>query len=192
MGFREIDLQRNAIVKKLGALLTQIDPRVKWADYVPGGVTKTGRPLMIIGTESGVKYVDVGNLSPFKLVNEVLNAMDDYCLDVQFLNERQCREIEGDIAMLAKDRARVADHTLSMLSESIEEKDCLAIVRKAQEAEVFPQFFPLTEEPDGITTETIRKFLTTNSATFVDTQIIADLVEEQLKTKEGETAEHEY
>lgn len=187
MGFKNSDLQRNNIVKKLGALLPQIDPRVKWTDYIPEAVIHTGDALVAIGMDNGcVKYINISGKSPFKLVNEVLNAMDDYRLDVQFLNARQMKEIEADINMLAKDRAKVAADILEMLEEShLSNSDCLSIVAKAQSAGIFPEFFPETEELKGVTIDILKKFLKTNAATFIDTQIISDLVIEQIeKNKE--------
>lgn len=186
MSFTELDLHKNNIAKTLGKLLPEIDPNVSWADYIPGDALHTGTPLVAIGLQSGsVKYVDVSNKSPFKLVNEVLNAMDDYCLDVQFLNSRQVEEVAGDVALLAKDRAKVASETLEKLKHSkISMKECLAIVKEAQKLGVFPPFFPLTNGPNGIAPELLENFLKTNKATFVDTQILADLVDEQIKKNE--------
>lgn len=182
MSFRKVDLQRNNIVKKLGFLLPQIDSRVIWADYIPGTAVKTGQSLVAIGIENGdIKYVDISKKSPFKLVNEVLNAMDDYCLEVQFLNSRQVSIIKEDIFLLAKNRAKIANETLIILREStLTPKECADIVRKAQELGIFPDFFPATNKPEGISIEMLEKFLKTTAATIIDTQILSDLVKEQI------------
>ena len=101
----ERDAKRNAIVKDMDSLLRKIDPRVTWIDYIPGKYISTNWDLVAIGVDSKVKYVDVTGKSPFKLVNEVLNAMDDFRLDVQFLNNRQFAFVEKDLSQLAKIRS---------------------------------------------------------------------------------------
>lgn len=193
MAFKEIDLQRNNLTKKLGALLPQIDPKVCWVDYIPKDALKTGESLVAIGMKEGsVKYVNVTNKSPFKMINEVLNAMDDYHLEVQFLNARQMSIIADDIAILAKDRMKIANDTLAMLEENyFSEEDCLEIIIKAQNAGIFPDFFPETENQVKVTSEMLERFLKTNQATFIDTQIISDLITEQLQLHK-ENLEMEY
>lgn len=192
MAFKEIDLERNKIVKRLGSLLPQIDPRVKWADYIPADCITTGQSLIAIGLTNGrVKYVDTTNKSPFKLVNEVLNAMDDYCLTTMFLNDRQMSVIENDIASLAKDRAIVAHEAFRVLAlHNFTKEDCLEIITKAQKAEVFPAFFPNTSPV--VDKKMIEKFLKGYQATFIDTQIITELIKKQAeKYIELETEENE-
>lgn len=194
MSFSEIEIQNNNIVRNMGHLLSQIDPRVRWTDYIPADALHIGHSLVAIGMSNNkVKYVDVSeffdtrytackkmtkDLSPFKLVNRVLNAMDDYHLEVQFLTNHQLSFVTEDIAKLAKDRALIAKQTADILR--YENVDCAHIVYKAQELGIFPEFFP--NQPDTeITGDMLADFIENCRATFIDTQIIAELVEEELE-----------
>lgn len=181
--FSNQDYQRNNIAKKLGGLLPEIDPRVLWVDYIPGDALRNGTPLIAIGIDKTVKYVDISDLSPFKVVNRVLNAMDDYCLQVQFLNDRQVREIQEDLGNLALDRTEVASEALRLLRVSgFDSTICTRIAVKAVEKGILPSFFPDNKEVE-ITSDILRHFLRNNRTTFMDTQILTDFIKEELRER---------
>lgn len=175
-----LDIKRNNISKKLAVLLPEIDPRVSWVEYIPRDALTTGQVLVAIGMINGcVKYIDVHKLSPFKLINKVMNAMDDYCPTVQFLNERQINAVSGDIALLAQDRAVVAKEALERIPE-LSDECCKRIVMKAQKDGVLPPFFP--DNPDTyVTSKVLSDFLKSKEATFMDVQILSDLIKKELE-----------
>ena len=203
MAIDEKILQNNNIIRNLGHLLSQIDPRVRWTDYIPGTALKSGHSLVAIGKKDcSIRYVDISDycdrkdigilrddLSPFKLVNRVLNAMDDYHLETQFLTQKQLNYIKDDIANLAKDRATIAKQTADLLRFS--NIDCFPIIFKAQELGIFPQFFPKDFKEEEITGDMLADFIENCRATFIDTQIIADLVEERIKIQEMREDDYE-
>ena len=176
-GFFEDDVQRNTLVKKLGGLLPTLDHSIEWVDYIPGTAVRTNTPLIVLGYADKVKYVNVKGLSPFKMVNEVMNALDDYCPQVQFMTPRQLREIQEDLERLAIDRTLVTKDTLAILeSGKLTPKDCTYVAKTASEMEILPSFFP--DEKAVADGKVLETFLKTSRATFMDTQMLADMLKE--------------
>lgn len=190
-GFYLDDVERNTLVKKLGGLLPAIDPRIEWVDYVPGTAVKTNTPLVVVGYADKVRYVDVKGLSPFKMINEVMNALDDYHPQVQFLSERKLAVIEDDLERLAMDRMEVTDEALRILARKTEsdgkkryllsKSDCSGITKLASEMEILPMFFPDKEVLAG--RNVLSEFLRHNRATFMDTQMLTDMLREKEKLR---------
>lgn len=176
MKFEPEDIRRNSIAKQLGGLLPQIDTNVSWVDYVPAKALSIGHSLIAIGMKDGrVKYVDIHKRDPFHLVGTVLNAMDDYNLEIQFLNAKQMKEIEHDLSVLATDRLEMAAKGLLMLEE-LSDEDKAEIVNAAIDYKIFPNFFPNKTQDTSVLAPLIEKFIVTNSATLVDTQILFNLI----------------
>lgn len=175
----ERDAKRNAIVKDMDSLLRKIDSRVTWIDYIPGKYISTNWDLVAIGVDSKVKYVNVTGKSPFKLVNEVLNAMDDFRLDVQFLNNRQFAFIEKDISQLAKIRALLIANANQLITH-LSKEDCVTILHNAQENGFLPRFY--LEDLEKYDNSDPKKLLMQNfesyNATLLDTVAIAKMVED--------------
>lgn len=181
-GFKEGDVLRNEITKKLSGLLPTLDPKISWVDYVPGDALVTRTPLVAIGFGDGVKYVNVDGLSPFKMVNEVMNALDDYCLPVQFLGPRSLSVIQEDLERLAIDRTEVTANALSVMkSFLLKDEDFEEIIRNASEMGILPKYFP--DENAKAKKEVLREFLKHSRATFMDTQTLAMELEEKLLSR---------
>ena len=184
----EKDTHRNAIIKDMDSLLRKIDPRVSWTDYIPGKYLSTGWDLVAIGVGNTAKYVNVSDKSPFKLVNEVLNAMDDYRLDTQFLNNRQFAMIESDIMKLTKTRILLISNAKKLLND-LSNEDCLNILYQAQEKGYLPRLYlEDIENYNGSEAKNLlMKDLETNKATLLDTMAISELIETfYLKEMESE------
>lgn len=173
------DMKRNSIIKDMDELLRKIDPRVTWIDYIPGKYISTEWDLVAVGVGSKVKYVNVTGKSPFKLVNEVLNAMDDYRLDTQFLNSRQFALIEKDITKLAKIRALLianANHLVQYLSN----EDCKNILHNAQENGFLPHYSleDLEKYDNSDPKKMLMKNMESYNSTLLDTVAITKMVED--------------
>lgn len=177
-GITRTDLQRNEIVKDLKVLLPKIDPRVKWVDYIPKAA---GLPFSVVAICVGnkVKYVDIFSESHFKMMKRVINAMDDYCFDVQFLTDSKVAMMKDALAMIAEQKTIVANRIVDIFqNEDID----ISVFRK-----ITSILSPNTE----VTDSKLGKQLYANiwSATCIDLQSCMDLIEEHLKSKEEHSNE---
>lgn len=181
-GFLETDDLRNRVTKELGGLLPTLDERILWTDYIPGSALRTNTPLVAIGYADKVRYVDVSHLSPFKMVNEVMNALDDYCPQVQFLSPRQVAVLQEDLDQLALDRTQVVSDALHMMQNpAVTIDDCCRIAKEASRIGIFPKYFP---DPDASASgNVILNFLRSRQATFMDAQMLTEMLTEVIKSR---------
>lgn len=172
-GITRTDMQRNEIAKDLRSLLPKIDPRVKWVDYIPEAA---GLPFSVIAICVGnrVKYVDIYSESHFKMMKRVINAMDDYCFDVQFLTDSKVSMINDTLAEIMERKTMVANWIVGCFNN--EDID-ISVFRQITRV-----LLPGTEVEE----DQIGKQLYANiwSATCIDLQTCVDLIENSTKEKE--------
>ena len=192
------DIDKNKIIKDLGLLLPQLDSRVSWVDYVPRRKLSTNQDIVILGLKNGkVKYIDITGESHFDLVNKILNTMNDWNRENQFLNTRRAALIEPEIYRLSRQTSYLNNKILQALSnKEITNEECEDFVLKAQAYGVFPDFF-IPNLSHEINVHTLSDFLKTNKSTFIDTELLSAIFENELenhmeKGTEQEIEEYSY
>ena len=192
------DIDKNKIIKDLGLLLPQLDSRVSWVDYVPRRKLSTNQDIVILGLKNGkVKYIDITGESHFDLVNKILNTMNDWNMENQFLNTRRAALIEPEIYRLSRQTSYLNNKILQALSnKEITNEECEDFVLKAQAYGVFPDFF-IPNLSHEINVHTLSDFLKTNKSTFIDTELLSAIFENELenhmeKGTEQEIEEYSY
>ena len=192
------DIDKNKIIKDLGLLLPQLDSRVSWVDYVPRRKLSTNQDIVILGLKNGkVKYIDITGESHFDLVNKILNTMNDWNMENQFLNTRRAALIEPEIYRLSRQTSYLNNKILQALSnKEITNEECEDFVLKAQAYGVFPDFF-IPNLSHEINVHTLSDFLKTNKSTFRDTELLSAIFENELenhmeKGTEQEIEEYSY
>lgn len=192
----QYDINKNKIIKDLGLLLPQLDNRVSWVDYIPKRKLSTKQDIVILGLKNGkVKYIDITGESHFDLVNKILNTMNDWNMENQFLSTKKVTQIEPEIYKLSRQTSYLNNKILQALSnKEISDKECEDFVLKAQAYGVFPDFF-IPNLSHDINAQTLSDFLKTNKATFIDTELLLALFENELEQhilKESEDKIEEY
>lgn len=192
------DIDKNKIIKDLGLLLPQLDNRVSWVDYIPRRKLSTNQDIVILGLKNGkVKYIDITGESHFDLVNKILNTMNDWNMENQFLNTRRAALIEPEIYRLSRQTSYLNNKILQALSnKEITNEECEDFVLKAQAYGVFPDFF-IPNLSHEINVHTLSDFLKTNKSTFIDTELLSAIFENELenhmeKGTEQEIEEYSY
>lgn len=192
------DIDKNKIIKDLGLLLPQLDNRVSWVDYIPRRKLSTNQDIVILGLKNGkVKYIDITGESHFDLVNKILNTMNDWNMENQFLNTRKAALIEPEIYRLSRQTSYLNNKILQALSnKEITNEECEDFVLKAQAYGVFPDFF-IPNLSHEINVHTLSDFLKTNKSTFIDTELLSAIFENELenhmeKGTEQEIEEYSY
>lgn len=192
------DIDKNKIIKDLGLLLPQLDNRVSWVDYIPRRKLSANQDIVILGLKNGkVKYIDITGESHFDLVNKILNTMNDWNMENQFLNTRRAALIEPEIYRLSRQTSYLNNKILQALSnKEITNEECEDFVLKAQAYGVFPDFF-IPNLSHEINVHTLSDFLKTNKSTFIDTELLSAIFENELenhmeKGTEQEIEEYSY
>lgn len=190
------DIDKNKIIKDLGLLLPQLDSRVSWVDYIPRRKLSTNQDIVILGLKNGkVKYIDITGESHFDLVNKILNTMNDWNMENQFLNTKRTALIEPEIYRLSRQTSYLNNKILQALSnKEISNEECEDFVLKAQTYGVFPDFF-IPNLSHEINVHTLSDFLKTNKSTFIDTELLSAIFENELENhieKEPEQKFEEY
>lgn len=187
-----IDTQRNLIIKEMDVLLRTIDPRVTWIDYIPGHFMNVEFDLAVIGVGNTAKYVDVTKKSSFKVVNEILNAMDDYRVDTQFLNNRQVAAIATNISDLSKNRVLLISNTNKIL-DNLTENDCSYILHNAQKEGYLTRFYleDIECRTEYSSKQLLLKEINSNKLTLIDTIALTKMIEAAY-LKEVDYTEEEY
>lgn len=154
----ETDIQRNEIVKELGRLLPKIDPRVSWAEYIPKSAGLPF-PVIVICIENKLKFVEILPESHFKMTKRIINAMDDYCFDVQFLTDSKSAFIKEAFAGILKRNMSLSSWITNWIrSGDIED----SVVKQ------------------------IEKIMSSGIESYVDLQVCAGLIRDALERKQTE------
>ena len=187
------DIDKNKIIKDLGLLLPQLDSRVSWVDYIPRRKLSTNQDIVILGLKNGkVKYIDITGESHFDLVNKILNTMNDWNMENQFLNTRRATLIEPEIYRLSRQTSYWNNKILQALSnKEISNEECEDFVLKAQTYGVFPDFF-IPNLSHEINVHTLSDFLKTNKSTFIDTELLSAIFENELENHIKKKSEQEF
>ena len=187
------DIDKNKIIKDLGLLLPQLDSRVSWVDYIPRRKLSTNQDIVILGLKNGkVKYIDITGESHFDLVNKILNTMNDWNMENQFLNTRRAALIEPEIYRLSRQTSYWNNKILQALSnKEISNDECEDFVLKAQTYGVFPDFF-IPNLSHEINVHTLSDFLKTNKSTFIDTELLSAIFENELENHIEKKSEQEF
>lgn len=88
------NIEKNKLVKNFLCILKEIDKDVTKIEYLPSSITALPKNLILINfKEKGPRYLEINNVSPFKFISEIMKAMDNYNLDVQFLSKKKTQKI---------------------------------------------------------------------------------------------------
>lgn len=178
-------LQTNAIVKDLDILLRKIDKRVSWVDFIPqemfdDAAQKSGfaKDLVVIGYKNGqTKYADVSGEKPFNVVRDVCNALDDFCVEKQFMRVAQIASIQENLKKIASQRSENAAKALSLLEE-LSDDACLEIYDTAQILGYVPPSYPANTVQEKDAKKVLIDYLKTDGASFIDTLMLLQKTEE--------------
>lgn len=189
----EKDLQTNAIVKDLDILLRKIDKRVAWVDFIPKELfddiaKKNGsaRDLVVIGYKNGqTKYTDVSGEEPFSVVRNVCNALDDFCVEKQFMRAAQITSIQDNLKKIASARTQNSAKIITLLHD-LSDDACMEIYDSAQVLGYMPTSYPTNAVRVKDAKKVLSEYIKTDSSSFVDTILMLKKTEEMYEKEKEE------
>ena len=187
------DLQINAIVKDLDVLLRKIDKRVAWVDFIPKELfdetaksNGSARDLVVIGYKNGqTKYADVSGEEPFSVVRNVCNALDDFCVEKQFMRAAQLESIQENLKKIASSRTQNSAKIISILQD-LSNESCMEIYDSAQALGYIPASYPANAVKIKDAKKVLSEYMKTDSSSFVDTILMLKKTEEMYEKEKEE------